>query len=85
MRVTPAYAGSTIAPTHVRRSSQEHPRTCGEHSLSCQLLGTLLGAPPHMRGAHYQNGGNTPISLPKTDEKLQFKHSSLIKQHSWPP
>lgn len=29
-----------------------------------------------------KNGGNTPFPTAKTTEKLQFKHSSLIKQHS---
>ena len=38
---------------------------------------------PRVCGEHTtKNDGNTPISLPKTDEKLQFKHSSLIKQHN---
>lgn len=54
MRVTPAYAGNTIAPTHVRRSSQEHPRVCGEHDEADIIITNPPGASPRMRGAHYQ-------------------------------
>ena len=49
-RITPAYAGKSkrIAPSSVLFG--DHPRVCGEKSVSAIVYYTQLGSPPRMRG-----------------------------------
>ena len=56
-RITPAHAGSTGSVPRCSSWSPDHPRTCGEHSCAWCLCGTLLGSPPHMRGARDRADG----------------------------
>ena len=48
--IIPAYAGNTTSMSRSRRSPQDHPRICGEHTLSGIAERTGLGSSPHMRG-----------------------------------
>ena len=51
LRITPAYAGSTIAHGSPATACRDHPRVRGEHSMSAQLNARLQGSPPRTRGA----------------------------------
>ena len=48
--ITPAYAGKSVNRYHDYFSSRDHPRICGEKSLSGTDTGRKEGSPPHMRG-----------------------------------
>ena len=50
--ITPAYAGNTgcSRPANLRR--MDHPRVCGEHTISFCLSLIPPGSPPRMRGTH---------------------------------
>ena len=50
-RIIPAYAGSTIAPTHGLTSYQDHPRIRGEHGQAWRPSLPVSGSSPHTRGA----------------------------------
>ena len=50
-RIIPADAGSTIAYTCFRDTTQDHPRRCGEHSLASLSFFLTSGSSPQMRGA----------------------------------
>ena len=50
-RIIPAYAGSTIPPTHRLTSYQDHPRIRGEHRYSGSNHTRPCGSSPHTRGA----------------------------------
>ena len=50
-RIIPAYAGSTGSACTLPGSCRDHPRVCGEHSVSGLEPVTLQGSSPRMRGA----------------------------------
>ena len=54
--ITPAYAGKRLYPALLHGFSQDHPRLCGEKSLSDCELKAVKGSPPPMRGKVYVNG-----------------------------
>ena len=56
VRIIPADAGSTLAGKPVEDSQRDHPRGCGEHSLSPSVLSKYLGSSPRMRGALFIDG-----------------------------
>ena len=49
--IIPACAGSTIRFYPECGGNGDHPRMCGEHSLSINHAGTPVGSSPHVRGA----------------------------------
>ena len=49
-RITPAYAGKTVPPQRQRQHWRDHPRVCGENSISHARSSALPGSPPRMRG-----------------------------------
>ena len=49
--IIPADAGSTSSSLSTIRLCQDHPRGCGEHSLSLICLPVGQGSSPRMRGA----------------------------------
>ena len=49
-RIIPAYAGNTSSTTCWKQFAEDHPRICGEHTLSGIAERTGLGSSPHMRG-----------------------------------
>ena len=49
-RITPAHAGKRLVFTCAEFFCGDHPRTCGEKSVSRLKLNQSLGSPPHMRG-----------------------------------
>ena len=49
-RITPAYAGKKFAYQKNTQSCQDHPRLCGEKSISIQCDQVPQGSPPPMRG-----------------------------------
>ena len=53
-RITPAYAGKRFQKSLARATEGDHPRICGEKSLSGTDTGRKEGSPPHMRGKGYQ-------------------------------
>ena len=51
LRITPAYAGSTVATFTIEQNPKDHPRVCGEHFAETHISIRWLGSPPRMRGA----------------------------------
>ena len=49
-RNIPAYAGKTYGVDGRHENLPEHPRVCGENSLSPNLFHNLIGTSPRMRG-----------------------------------
>ena len=49
-RITPAYAGRTHRRRARRDPNEDHPRVCGENTLTLTGHGGRLGSPPRMRG-----------------------------------
>ena len=49
-RITPADAGKTLFRFSVYKVNQDHPRGCGENSLSTTYSPIDIGSPPRMRG-----------------------------------
>ena len=50
--IIPAYAGSTSISAMRQMSRRDHPRVCGEHSVSVYTADQVEGSSPRMRGAH---------------------------------
>ena len=49
-RITPAYAGKRVAAQIFRNLDRDHPRVCGEKSISADSFSPGTGSPPRMRG-----------------------------------
>ena len=49
-RITPACAGKRRRRRKLQRSSQDHPRMCGEKKKKFNIGNGLCGSPPHVRG-----------------------------------
>ena len=49
-RITPAYAGKSIAYTLFSSRTWDHPRLCGEKPLFSATSLIVKGSPPPMRG-----------------------------------
>ena len=50
VRITPACAGKTFHRATGARRAQDHPRVCGENTMSAQLSMCPTGSPPRVRG-----------------------------------
>ena len=49
-RITPAYAGKSIASFWYTFPVQDHPRLCGEKYSNIETSVSNMGSPPPMRG-----------------------------------
>ena len=49
-RITPAYAGKSIAAVLPSQIARDHPRVCGEKTAKGCECSVSLGSPPRMRG-----------------------------------
>ena len=49
-RITPAYAGKSVACCRKCDQFEDHPRLCGEKAKRSSILSTSEGSPPPMRG-----------------------------------
>ena len=49
-RITPAYAGKSFIHTRHFSLNQDHPRVCGEKSMTAFSSSVISGSPPRMRG-----------------------------------
>ena len=49
-RITPAYAGKTLAKGNTYQPLQDHPRVCGENEDLVLTQRRIGGSPPRMRG-----------------------------------
>ena len=54
--IIPAYAGNTKQCFHYRFVMGDHPRVCGEHSLSPRTSRVGTGSSPRMRGTRHHSG-----------------------------
>ena len=48
--IIPAHAGNTLTKKPSNPPSRDHPRTCGEHTVSLSPVCPGRGSSPHMRG-----------------------------------
>ncbi|SBM43983.1 Hypothetical protein PFR_JS2_1824 [Propionibacterium freudenreichii] len=55
-RITPAYAGRTIAKSALLWAGPDHPRVCGENSFTAEDAMEQGGSPPRMRGEPQRSG-----------------------------
>ena len=71
-RITPAYAGKTLLLHLPLYQHEDHPRVCGENSISNSISHVLSGSPPRMRGkrnsksVRCRSAGITPAYAGKT-------------------
>ena len=65
-RIIPARAGSTMDPTPIRFSVQDHPRSRGVHYGFQLLIPRLVGSSPLARGPHTspKSGSGNPRIIP---------------------
>ena len=54
--ITPAYAGKSLIFSLFFRNRQDHPRVCGEKTITGAYVGDRAGSPPRMRGKERQGG-----------------------------
>ena len=72
-RITPAGAGKTALTDKLQSTGEDHPRRCGENSMSLSSRTTKVGSPPQVRGKHRcrrmnrQAIGITPAGAGKTN------------------
>ena len=50
LRITPACAGKTLIGWSTDPAKWDHPRVCGENTLSAKLPSSSTGSPPRVRG-----------------------------------
>ena len=60
-RLIPACAGKTAASLPITRSSQAHPRVCGENDATDKFQNTLKGSSPRVRGKLLHDCFNSSI------------------------
>ena len=48
--ITPAYAGKSMCHSFLTAGHWDHPRVCGEKSMSAVQTLDRMGSPPRMRG-----------------------------------
>ena len=60
-RITPAPAGKTSTLNPFLSLQWDHPRTCGENTVTVYVLFCVEGSPPHLRGKHIVE---PPIKFP---------------------
>ena len=79
--ITPAYAGKRWVASNSGQSRRDHPRVCGEKSLSSRMKYWTVGSPPRMRGKAVENKVNepqfriTPAYAGKRDLIIMFLNS----------
>ena len=74
--ITPAYAGKSFSATRRARSSEDHPRLCGEKYLPRFFVMPLLGSPPPMRGKALKSPTILTIPFCHSAQFIQFfEHS----------
>ena len=82
----PAYAGKTIWLAFSAPSITEHPRVCGENSISDAELLEQLGTSPRMRGKqHFRNLTQVRLgNIPAYAGKTTPKHHSMRSRAEHP-
>ena len=55
IRITPAGAGKTFAPSVKFSKVTDHPRRCGENPMPTRGNHPRSGSPPQVRGKHITN------------------------------
>ena len=64
VRITPACAGNTCGQPMPGCITKDHPRLCGEHSVSARIRSVLAGSPPPVRGTpHVVNQRGMAIGI----------------------
>ena len=83
--ITPACAGNSQVSVERVRSSQDHPRVCGEQYARSAFFASLLGSPPRVRGtatstgAHLRLPGITPACA--GNRGVSFADSFFLTDH----
>ena len=54
--IIPAYAGNTGLTLGFDTAKEDHPRVCGEHTLTQQGIDVAKGSSPRMRGTRHHSG-----------------------------
>ena len=77
VRIIPAYAGSTGAPSvRAETTGPDHPRIRGEH-YACTVVTELgEGSSPHTRGA--RSSPSTPPTMPSDHPRIRGEHVSDV-------
>ena len=91
--IIPAYAGNTCPKLAASMLHRDHPRVCGEHTASTQVLRRSLGSSPRMRGtllrvrAERQSTGIIPAYAGNTNwmrslAEYERDHPRVCGEHS---
>ena len=84
-RITPAGAGKTAEVVDLAHYLEDHPRRCGENSVTALPLSVFRGSPPQVRGKHVIAGdiidrtGITPAGAGKTVRL--FRARDIARDH----
>ena len=76
LRITPARAGKTMTSRTGDPRSTDHPRACGENSVTARPADAAAGSPPRVRGKRLalENGSGdiriTPARAGKTSSQI---------------
>ena len=60
--ITPAYAGKSLRSYSVSGGREDHPRVCGEETVTVRLPAPEMGSPPRMRGREHSAAWMRPRS-----------------------
>ena len=84
-RITPAYAGKSFFASLMAFRVEDHPRVCGEKSISISVTTSCKGSPPRMRGKARQRlvlRLDTRITPAYAGKRVQQeKYSASIRDH----
>ena len=85
-RITPAHAGKRVYRPEFCLGDRDHPRTCGEKTMSTIALFARRGSPPHMRGKEQQRQGFYLLCriTPAHAGKSLFANSALPETQDHP-
>ena len=84
-RITPACAGTTVAYGTSRDPGEDHPRVCGNHSLSLWPYPKCAGSPPRVREPQssamirFPVSGITPACAGTTNREVWV--SAYVQDH----
>ena len=79
-RITPAYAGKTIAKTFPFFPYQDHPRVCGKDLRKRMKSSRRAGSPPRMR--ERLNDANPTSSDARITPAYAGKTTGSLRRHS---
>ena len=85
-RITPAYAGKSVAQAALNLIMRDHPRLCGEKLCFVRCRGLAAGSPPPMRGKGFWYAATRTASriTPAYAGKRQIRQPQRFSEQDHP-